>query len=524
MVTPPQCVTSGMKAREGLSADHLGARGYSLKAVVPVALLFLWQPLAAVESQEVDLLAEVEQVGSALVRVEHIGASGATQAVAGFLVDPAGVIVTCLPDDPGQEVLVELASGERFSQVLVANADPTRGLLVLRIPGFELPVVRLGSSESLKPGAPVLIAALSPEGSPEPTVALIRSDQTTDRGVSYQEISTALASSLCGAPVLQHSGVVGLLVPNPDSPSSAPVVMPVRSVRGLLGFPATPQDYSEFRSQLLPSSSAVRSGVAETPSGSDDKSRIEPSAASPAVRLPEPLYVNVERDGALVEGRLRLTPETLIYEERLPSPYDFTIPWTAVTAVRPLNSVLALALDIGTPLPQWGRQVRLFVRDWSRVGEFLAYASQKGVRAVAGGSASSAPASPTASTPRPDSLPTGPVPLSPDVRRAELIPESVVLELDTLDIQTLGHETRVFTLRCLIREDGTVREAKLYRVEPDLPLPSSSRGGFVNAVETSVVKKWRFRPALRAGHPVSVWQMVNVEIKPSDDSDPQESQ
>lgn len=75
----------------------------------------------------------------------------------GFLVDPSGVVVTNLHVIEGAaRVAIKLHSGEQHTQIRVASFDQERDLVILRFPGFGLPVISLGNSDELNVGANVL--------------------------------------------------------------------------------------------------------------------------------------------------------------------------------------------------------------------------------------------------------------------------------------------------------------------------------------------------------------------------------
>lgn len=58
---------------------------------------------------------------------------------------------------------MQLASGEKFDSFSILAFDERRDIAIIKIPGFDLPFVTLGNSNSAEVGSPVLIQG-SPRG------------------------------------------------------------------------------------------------------------------------------------------------------------------------------------------------------------------------------------------------------------------------------------------------------------------------------------------------------------------------
>ena len=78
----------------------------------------------------------------------------------GFIISKDGRIVTNLHVImETRTATVQLANGEIYDSVSVLATDERRDLAILRIPGFNLPVLEMGDSDSLTIGEPVVIPA-----------------------------------------------------------------------------------------------------------------------------------------------------------------------------------------------------------------------------------------------------------------------------------------------------------------------------------------------------------------------------
>src|SRR5207244_3756258 len=85
-------------------------------------------------------------------------ADGSEWAGSGFVVDPSGTIVTNLHVVKGLVTArVKLANGDAYERITVRAYDDKKDIAILQIPGFGLPTVRLGDSDRVEPGAPVVL-------------------------------------------------------------------------------------------------------------------------------------------------------------------------------------------------------------------------------------------------------------------------------------------------------------------------------------------------------------------------------
>lgn len=197
---------------------------------------------AASPTTAVDLLARdtLEELASratpAVVLVDTRTPSGTRQG-SGFLVTSDGRILTnhhVIRD--ARSLTVKLASGDIYDQVSLLAADERRDLAVLQISGFDLPVLPLGNSDSVRIGAPVVLIG-SPLGL-ENTVStgIVSGRRQEERGYQLLQISAPASVGSSGGPVLSNTGeVIGIAVSQMRSGQNLNFALPINYARGLLG-------------------------------------------------------------------------------------------------------------------------------------------------------------------------------------------------------------------------------------------------------------------------------------------------
>ena len=97
--------------------------------------------------------------GSHAFHIHDIGDCSAPDGTSargtGFIISPEGLVATAwhLVED-ATAVQVSLSSGDIYDRVDLVAVDQRRDIALLRIPGFELPVVKLGNSAMMRIGLP----------------------------------------------------------------------------------------------------------------------------------------------------------------------------------------------------------------------------------------------------------------------------------------------------------------------------------------------------------------------------------
>jgi hypothetical protein len=154
----------------------------------------------------------------------------------GFLVDATGRILTnhhVIRN--AKSARVRLASGDVYEQVEVLAEDERRDIAVLQIPGFDLPWLELGNSDSVKVGAQVVLIG-SPLGL-ENTVStgIVSGRRREPEGFQLIQVSAAASQGSSGGAVLDADGrVVGIASSQMEGGQNLNFAVPVNYARGLL--------------------------------------------------------------------------------------------------------------------------------------------------------------------------------------------------------------------------------------------------------------------------------------------------
>lgn len=171
----------------------------------------------------------------AVVLIEADTPSGTNQG-SGFVVDSTGRILTnhhVVAD--ARSVQVKIASGDVYDRVSVLAADERRDIAVLQIPGFDLPTLPLGNSDSVRVGSEV-IAIGSPLGL-ENTVStgIVSGRRQEPEGYQVLQISAPASQGSSGGPVMsRHGEVVGIAVSQMRGGQNLNFAIPINYARGLL--------------------------------------------------------------------------------------------------------------------------------------------------------------------------------------------------------------------------------------------------------------------------------------------------
>jgi S1-C subfamily serine protease len=177
----------------------------------------------------------VKRAAPAVVAIRTSSPSGESSA-SGFIVDPSGTIVTNLHVVEGvTAVAVKLPNGDVYDQVKVRAFDARKDLAILQVPGFGLPTIPLGDSESVQPGQPVVLIG-NPLGVLEGSVSSgVISGVRQLEGFRAIQTDAAANPGNSGGPLLDSGGnAIGVLSFTVRGAESLNFVVPINYARGLL--------------------------------------------------------------------------------------------------------------------------------------------------------------------------------------------------------------------------------------------------------------------------------------------------
>jgi hypothetical protein len=185
----------------------------------------------------------------AIVRIEV----GADRVGTGFVIDKAGLVVTNLhvvvpPDD----IQVKMLDGKKYPVQRVVGWDDLHDLVILDIdPPHELPVLRLGDSDSVSPGDPVL-AIGNPLGVLDYTVSdgLLSAVRLITPELSLFQITAPISQGSSGGPVFNSYGeVIGVVTAFLAGGQSLNFAIPAKYLVALSSTRKQAQTVAEFKAE-----------------------------------------------------------------------------------------------------------------------------------------------------------------------------------------------------------------------------------------------------------------------------------
>lgn len=159
----------------------------------------------------------------------------------GFIVSPEGHIATALHIvDEATQVSVRTNTGEVFDNVRLISKDERKDIAILRIAGYNLPVLIMEDSKTVRPGQAVYAI-----GNPlavnqlKATITDGIVSGIRDFGWGYQviQISTPISAGNSGGPVVNERGrVIGMASFKIVSGANLNFAVPANYISGLLAF------------------------------------------------------------------------------------------------------------------------------------------------------------------------------------------------------------------------------------------------------------------------------------------------
>jgi regulator of sirC expression with transglutaminase-like and TPR domain len=185
----------------------------------------------------------VEQLTAAvrdsIVVITYRGRDGREEGVgAGFVISADGLIATSLHViGEGRPIRVQFANGRRAEVTEVHASDRRFDLAILRADTGRLPPLKLGDSDSLKQGAPV-IAIGNPLGLERSVVQGVVSARREVEGIGMIQLAIPIEPGNSGGPLLDMKGrVQGILTLKSALTPNLGFAMPVNLLQSLVDRP-----------------------------------------------------------------------------------------------------------------------------------------------------------------------------------------------------------------------------------------------------------------------------------------------
>jgi len=230
----------------------------------------------------------------------------------GFIVSKDGRIVTNLHVIKDLNTAnIQLPTGEVFDSLSVLATDERRDLAIVKIAGFNLPVLELGNSDALTVGDQVLIVG-TPRGL-EGTVTAGILSSVRDSGAAFKVLQTdaAVNPGNSGGPLVNTKGqVIGVVSFKLRSAEGLNFAIPINYVRGLLNDLHEPMSLELMRkglsTKLMPDRQSGGPSLKETLDWLKEK--IPLAARHYVFTLPD-LFGLAERMGRTKDVTVRTVPK-----------------------------------------------------------------------------------------------------------------------------------------------------------------------------------------------------------------------
>jgi hypothetical protein len=217
----------------------------------------------------------VRNVSLGIVHVASLNRQGKVVSLgSGFVVDPAGVVVTSYHILRGAEsAMVKTSDGEVYDRIEVIEYDIRRDLIVLKIRPFSpLHPLRLAAADQLSLGEDVA-AVGNPQGLENSVSSGIVAGHRQAEGYRLIQTTAPVSPGSSGSPLLNmHGEVVGLISSQlaTERAQNLNFAVPIAYIRPLIEFPSSPVPVAEFTRRMAQSPAAGRLNDGSTPSGATD--------------------------------------------------------------------------------------------------------------------------------------------------------------------------------------------------------------------------------------------------------------
>ncbi|MGH9628171.1 MAG: S1C family serine protease, partial [Bryobacteraceae bacterium] len=214
---------------------------------------FLAAVFAVTAQPSLDSAGIFAKISPAVVLIKGVSAEG-TVVGSGLIVSRDGKIATNLHvirELKGAGV--QLATGEIFDVLSVLAFDDRKDLAIVKVAGFDLPVIDLGNSNEVRSGEPVVVIG-SPRGlQGTVTTGIVSAVRDDPSGAGFKVIQTdaAVNPGNSGGPLINARGeAIGIVTAKLRGSEGLNFAVPINYVRGMLNGPQESSSLDELRSSL----------------------------------------------------------------------------------------------------------------------------------------------------------------------------------------------------------------------------------------------------------------------------------
>lgn len=208
----------------------------------------------------------VAKISPAVVLIKGESSTGTTLG-SGLIVSRDGKIATNLHVIRDLKTAgVQLASGEIFDALSVLAFDDRKDLAIIKIAGFDLPVIELGNSSEVRIGERVVVigSPLGLRGTVTTGVVSAIRDDSAGAGFKVIQTDASVNPGNSGGPLLNDRGqAIGVVTWKVRGSEGLNFAIPINYVRGMLDNLQKPLSLEDLRTLL----SAATSDVFKSSSG-----------------------------------------------------------------------------------------------------------------------------------------------------------------------------------------------------------------------------------------------------------------
>lgn len=207
--------------------------------IILCILVFLTYSINSYGATELKPPEIMDQYGDAVVLIATVSNGTEAGLGSGFIVKDDGVVVTNYHVIEGAyPALVKLKNGDIYEDISVIGYNERKDIAVIKIKGFDLPIVKLGNSNKVRVGEEVVVIG-NPHGL-ENTIAdgLLSQVRDAELGYKLHQISAPISAGSSGSPVFNLRGeVIGIATLSDTLGQNINFSVPINYVRAMINGP-----------------------------------------------------------------------------------------------------------------------------------------------------------------------------------------------------------------------------------------------------------------------------------------------
>jgi len=178
----------------------------------------------------------IKNVKPAIVQIVGITTDNKETRGTGFLVEEIGTIVTNFHIIHGLEsASIHLSNGDIYDKVTILAVDERKDLAIIKIFGFDLPVLDLGNSNNVEVGEKAVLIGNPLGFELSATTGIISAIRSSGDGFQVIQTDAAANPGNSGGPLLNENGeVVGVLSFGIKEAENLNFAIPINYAKGLI--------------------------------------------------------------------------------------------------------------------------------------------------------------------------------------------------------------------------------------------------------------------------------------------------